>query len=121
MEHAGLAQALSNTSPFCASDSMFGTGTVPLSPVRLGYRLVDSAPKSAAMISKTLGLESPAPAPAPPPPPALRSTNVTVVLALLVISPSETVSLTVNVPGVELVSVALLATGVSITPPVVDQ
>ena len=72
------------------------------------------------MINKMLGLLGP-PATAPPPPaPARRTrpaataaaavdglTNVTVVAAVSVPSPSERVSVIVNVPGVALVSVAL--------------
>ena len=87
------------------------------------------------MINKMLGLLGPLatapPPPAPPTPPsaaAARSaaaagglTNVTVVVAVSVASPSDRVSVTVKVPGVALVSVALGPIGLSMTPPVVAQ
>src|SRR4051794_8220708 len=135
-EHTGLAQALSKTTPLRASASMFGIGTCPFVPPSSGYRLVASAPRSSAMINRTLGLVGPlatpppappAPFPAPPAPPAAPPaaagglTNVTVVVAVSAPSPSERVSLIVKVPGVVLVSVALGAIGLSMTPPVVDQ
>ncbi len=70
------------------------------------------------MISKTLGLSGPSP---PTPPSASGFTNVTARVAVVVPSPSETVSVTAKVPGVALVSVAFGAIGLSMTPPVVLQ
>src|SRR5437868_1460696 len=128
-EQTGLAHALSKTMPLRASASMLGIATWPFVPPRSGYRLVASAPRSSAMISRMLGwvgppaTAPPAPPDPPPAPPAAAGglTKVTVVVAVSAPAPSEMVSSIVKVPGVALVSVVLGAIGLSMTPPVVDQ
>src|SRR3954471_16779769 len=59
----------------------------------------------------------------PPPAPPLADglTNVTAVVALAAAAPSETVRVIVKVPGVALVSVALVPIGLSMAPPVLAQ
>ena len=127
-EHTGLAQALSNTRPFCASASMsrdwhlaVGAPEIGIEVGCLGAQIVGNDQQHVGLLGASIA------------PPVDTAVETAVAVAFARFDerdrcaggvgpvPVRRVSLIVNVPGVALVSVAFGPIGLSMMPPVVDQ